>query len=446
MSVPEPAAPSVPEPDPASSPGAAATAAGEPARGAVEAALRDLSEHRDWRRELYTDLHRHPELGLEETATAQRITAELEALGARPMRIGGTGVVAVLTNGDGPVVLARADIDGLPVQERTGLPYASEVEGVMHACGHDTHVTALLGAVRQLLAHPGTWSGTYIALFQPAEETGEGARAMVEDGLAARIPHPDVALGQHVMPMPAGMIAVGPGPVMSQSDSLRITLHGRGAHGSMPHLSVDPVVLAASVVLRLQTVVSREVAPGEFSVLTIGALHAGTRPNIIADRAELQVNMRHYDPAVRDRVLAAVERVVRAECAASGAPRDPEIVVEHRLPPTINDPETAERVATAFRDRFGADRVVPMPQVTASEDFSVIPDALGVPYAYWLVGGGDPEAFAAAMREDGGAASLPVNHSPLFAPVVEPTLEAMTSAHVVAALAYLGRGSGRMGA
>lgn len=406
----------------------------------VTAVLEDLDAHREWRHGLYTDLHRRPELSLQETATAQRIAEELAALGTSPLRVGGTGVVAVIENGEGPVVLARADIDGLPVTEGTGLPYASEVEGVMHACGHDTHITALLGAVRQLLAHRDAWSGTYVALFQPAEENGKGALAMVEDGLAERIPHPDVALGQHVMPMPAGMIAIGPGPVMSQSDSLRIVLHGRGAHGSMPHLSVDPVVLAASVILRLQGVVSREVAPGEFSVLTVGSVHAGTRPNIIADRAELQVNMRHYDTGVRDRVLAAVERVVRAECAASGAPREPEIVLEEQLPLTTNDAGTAARVAEAFRARFGQEHVIPTPQVTASEDFSVIPDALGTPYVYWLVGGADPEAFAAATKAGTAASDIPANHSPLFAPVVEPTLGIMTSAHVTAALAYLGRG------
>lgn len=272
-------------------------------------------------RDFYRQLHRQPELSSQEHHTAQQIEAALSSFDVEVQRIGGTGVVAIIRNGSGPTVLARADTDALPVTEQTGLEYASEIEGVMHACGHDMHVATLLGATEVLAKNKKSWSGTYIGLFQPAEETGQGAQAMVDDGLADSIPTPDVAFAQHVMPTEAGTIGTSPGPVLSAGDSLKITVYGRGAHGSMPHNSVDPVVLASSIVMRLQTIVSREIEPGEFAVLTVGALNAGSKSNIIADRAELLVNLRTYDTTVREQLMAAIERIVHAECQASGSPR-----------------------------------------------------------------------------------------------------------------------------
>ncbi|MCR8670949.1 amidohydrolase [Agrococcus sp. HG114] len=385
----------------------------------------------EWQRSLYEHFHRHPELSLQEHATAERIEQELTELGLAPRRVGGTGVVAVLENGTGPTVLARADTDALPVTEATGLPYASETPGVMHACAHDMHIVALLGAARLLHEHRDAWSGTYIALFQPGEETAAGARAMLDDGLVAQLPRPDVALAQHVMATEAGVIGTTAGPVLSAGDSLRITVHGRGAHGSMPHNAVDPVVLAASIVLRLQGIVSREVPPGAFAVVTVGASNAGSKSNIIPDRAELLLNLRTYDARIRELVIGAIERIVRAECQASGCPREPELEYYDQFPLTANDAAVDRRVTDAFTAHFGADRVVRTDPVTASEDFSRIPDAFGVPYAYWFVGSTPREALA-------GGGPVPANHSPSFAPAVDPTLETATRAHAVAALAHFG--------
>lgn len=273
--------------------------------------LAELDPELEWIHETYRDLHRHPELSLEETRTSALVVRKLEEFGYRVHRVGGTGVVGVLDNGPGRTVLARADMDALPVREATGLDYASENDGVMHACGHDVHVAALLGAAKLLADHREQWAGTYLALFQPAEETAQGSAAMLADGLADKIPAPDVAFAQHVMAQPAGSLQTVAGPVLSAGDSIRITVHGQGAHGSMPQLSVDPVVLAAAIVLRLQSVVSREVQPGEFAVLTIGSVQVGTKSNIIADRATLLLNLRSYDNAVRETLIAAVERIVR---------------------------------------------------------------------------------------------------------------------------------------
>ncbi|GAB3043019.1 M20 family metallopeptidase [Parafrigoribacterium mesophilum] len=392
-----------------------------------------------WQRDLYRELHRHPELSGQEHRTAEQVEQKLTGFGFQVQRIGGTGVVGVLSNGAGPTALARADIDALPVTEATGLSYSSTVDGVMHACGHDLHVAALLGAAKLMADGRAAWSGTYIALFQPAEETGAGAQAMVDDGLVSKIPRPDVALAQHVMPAEAGTIGTTPGPILSAGDSLKITVHGRGAHGSMPHLAVDPVVLAASIVLRLQTIVSREVPPGEFAVVTVGALNAGTKSNIIPDRAELLLNLRTYDPEVRSRVMAAIERIVRGECAAAGSPRDPEFEYYDQFPLTSNDAATNERVAAAFTEHFGEGVVFPSSPRTASEDFSRIPDAFGVPYLYWTVGCVPAVHWRAAVDAGRVSEDIPANHSPSFAPAIDPTLGVATSAQVVAALVWLGR-------
>ena len=403
--------------------------------------LAGLDSELGWIRETYTELHRHPELSREEHATSKLVEEKLAAFGYTVTRVGGTGVVGVLANGAGPAVLARADMDGLPVTEATGLPYSSEVAGVMHACGHDVHVSALLGAAKLMADGCAAWAGTYIALFQPAEEVGAGSKAMVDDGLVTIVPRPDVALAQHVMPFAAGTLATTPGPVLSAGDSLKITVHGKGAHGSMPHMSVDPVVLASSIVLRLQTIVSRETKPGDFAVVTVGALTAGASSNIIPDRATLLLNIRSYDNRVRARVLAALERIVRGECATAGSVQEPDFEFYDQFPLTRNDEAVTAQVTNAFTAHFGAEAVSRATPQTASEDFSRIPDAFGVPYTFWLLGGAEPDTYRAAVAKGTAFQDIPGNHSPAFAPVINPTLSMGVQAQVVAALSYLAKGA-----
>jgi amidohydrolase len=395
---------------------------------------------------LYTDIHAHPELSMQETRTAGVAAERLRAAGYDVTTgVGKTGVVGLLRNGDGPTVMLRADMDALPVQEATGLPYASTVttadrEGttvpVMHACGHDMHVTWLLGATTLLAQTRAEWRGTLMAVFQPAEETAEGARAMIDDGLFQRFPKPDVVLGQHVMTGPAGVLGSREGVVTSAGDSLQIRLFGRGAHGSMPQASVDPVVMAAATVMRLQTIVSREVAATDAVVITIGALQAGTKENVIPDEALLKLNVRTFDEEVRKRVLAAIERTVNAEAVASEATKPPEITTLDHYDLVKNDPEATKRVAEAFREYFPADGVVKAAPTTASEDFGSFGAEWHSPAVFWFVGGTDPDLYAKA-KADGRLGELPTNHNPRFAPVIHPTLETGVEALVVAALAWL---------
>lgn len=406
-------------------------------RRRAEAVLAHLPEVRAWQEPLYRDLHQHPELSHQERRTAGLTAARLRESGLTVHEgVGGTGVVGVLSNGDGPRVLLRADMDALPVTEATGLPYASSEPGVMHACGHDTHVTCLLGAAELFARATDHWRGTVIAVFQPAEEVGDGARGMTEDGLADLVGPIDVALAQHVFPAPAGQLRTRSGPVLSAADSMRITVYGRGGHGSMPQATVDPVVLASMIVIRLQTIVSREVDPSQTVVLTVGSIQAGTKSNVIGDHAVLELNLRTFDESVRTAVLAAIRRVVIAECQASDSPRDPEFKLYASFPLTVNDDAVTARVEAAFGEYFG-DRAQPMPAGSASEDFSDIPAALGAPYTYWGFGGIDEEAFRAAVAADRARVDIPVNHSPRFAPVLQPTLDTGTEALVVAALSWL---------
>lgn len=399
---------------------------------------------------VYRDLHAHPELSYAETRTAGIVARSLAALGyAVTSGVGGTGVVGVLKRGEGPTVLVRADMDALPVLEKTGLDYASTARGtdpdgvdvpVMHACGHDVHVTCLLGAAAHLAADTG-WAGTLMLVAQPAEELGSGARAMVDDGLYDRHGTPDVVLGQHVAPLPAGLIGLHPGAAFATSDSLRVTLYGRGGHGSRPEACVDPIVMAAAVVLRLQTIVAREVGGTETAVVTVGTLHAGTKVNIIPDEAELQVNVRTYDPAVRERVLAAIERIVRAEAAASDAPRQPLVELTDTFPFLYNDPDGCVRTAVALRTVVGDAGVIDPGPVTGSEDVGILAVAAGVPCVYWILGGADPVLFAGAATPAAlttAMAGVPSNHSPGYAPVVEPTLTLGVAALVAAAKEWLG--------
>jgi hippurate hydrolase len=395
--------------------------------------------------ELYRAVHAHPELSMQEERTAEKAAGRLRTAGYEVTTgVGGTGVVGLLVHGDGPVVMLRADMDALPVREATGLPYASSVTAtdpsgdevpVMHACGHDMHVTWLAGAAALLAGARGAWRGTVLAVFQPAEETAQGARAMIDDGLFDRFPQPEVILGQHVMPGPAGTIGYRPGTTQAAADSLEVRLFGRGAHGSMPESSVDPVVMAAATVLRLQTIVSREVAAGQSAVVTIGALQAGTKDNVIPDEALLKLNVRTFDEQVRSHVLDAIRRIVEAEATASGAPRPPEITTTEHYPLTVNDLDRTERVAAALRAQFGEDRVHELAApYAASEDFGSFGTEWGVPSVFWYVGGTDAELYRKAEQAGRVAQDIPTNHNARFAPVIHPTLETGVQAITVAAL------------
>src|SRR5579884_361685 len=415
-------------------------------RSAGEAVLRGLDDAIEDLEALYKDIHSHPELSLQEKRTAGLAAERLRAAGFEVTEgVGKTGVVGLLRNGEGPTVMLRADMDALPVKEDTGLPYASTVTAtdadgnetpVMHACGHDIHVTWLAGASALMGAARQAWRGTLLAVFQPAEEVAAGSRAMIDDGLFDRFPKPAVILGQHVMPMPAGVIASRSGVVTSAGDSLQIRMFGRGAHGSMPQASVDPVVMAASTVLRLQTVVSREVAPTDAAVLTVGALQAGTKENVIPDEAVIKLNVRTFDEAVRRRVLAAIERIVNAESEASGAPRPPEITPLDRYDLVRNDEAATGRVQGALRAHFGDDRVTHTGPASASEDFGSFGIEWHVPSVFWFIGGVDPDTYAKAERE-GRLSELPTNHNPRFAPVIHPTLETGVETLVTASCAWL---------
>jgi len=395
---------------------------------------------------LYKDVHSHPELSMQETRTAGLAADRLRAAGYEVTTgVGKTGVVGLLRNGDGPTVMLRADMDALPIEEATGLPYASTAtttdrEGksvpVSHMCGHDMHVTWLAGAAKLLAEERATWRGTLMAVFQPAEETAEGAQAMIDDGLFKRFPKPDVILGQHVMVGPAGTVAGRTGAITSAADSLQIRLFGRGAHGSMPQASIDPVVMAAATVMRLQTIVSREVAAAEAAVVTVGALQAGTKENVIPDEAIIKLNVRTFDAGVRKRVLAAIERIVNAEAEASGSPRKPEITTLDHYPLNVNDRDASKRVADAFRSYFGAERVRETGPAPASEDFGSFGSEWHSPSVFWFVGGTDPDIYAKAKQAN-RLNELPVNHSPKFAPVVHPTLRTGVETLVVATRSWL---------
>ena len=397
---------------------------------------------------LYVDLHQHPELSFQETRTAGIAAGHLRDLGLEVHEgIGVTGVVGILGNGEGPVVWVRADMDALPVGELTGLPYASTATGidpagntvpVMHACGHDMHVTAMIGAVERLVADRAEWTGTLVVLIQPAEEYGAGSRAMLDDGLRDLVPAPDIVLGQHVTPLPAGTIGVRPGTQMAASDGITVTLHGRGGHGSRPHSTVDPIVMAAATVMRLQTIASREVDPRDVAVVTVGSIHAGLKNNIIPAEAKLELSLRYPNDAMRDRVLASVERIVRAEAAASGAEREPEFHTVHTLPPTINDADATSRVSRAIQAALGDGSVVDPGMFTGSEDVSWFARDTGAPLVFWFWGGVDPAAFAAALEGGTIDRDIPTNHSPYFAPVIHPTIEVGVTAMSAAAREFLG--------
>jgi hippurate hydrolase len=386
---------------------------------------------------LYVDLHQHPELSGAETATAAKLAGQLRALGYTVTeRIGGTGVVAVLLNGARKTILLRTELDALPVEEATGLPFASKVHAkdpsgrdvaVGHMCGHDVHMSALVATASIMAQRKDAWHGTLVLIGQPAEETISGAEKMVKDGLFTRFPRPDALLALHVMnDLPAGQVGVVEGAYSSNADSLRITIYGKGGHGSAPHTTVDPIVIAARTVVSLQTIVAREVKPGEFAVVTVGYVNAGTKNNIIPDQAELGLTVRTHSGQVRTQILNAITRIANAEAQAGNAARAPRIERYEATDAVYNDPALTRRLHQSLATALGADHVVKGEPITASEDFSVFIEQ-GIPGFYLTLGGADPQKFAEA-RANG--TSLPSNHSPLFAPDVDPALHTAINAEV----------------
>jgi len=385
----------------------------------------------------YLDLHAHPELSGHEVQTAASLAQHLRKLGYEVTEhVGGTGIVAILKNGDGPTVMLRTELDALPVEEKTGLAYASKVHAkddaghdvpVMHACGHDVHMSSLYGTAEIMARDKGSWHGTLMLVGQPAEETISGAPAMIKDGLFTRFPKPDVGLALHVGNLlPAGKVGVTPGIFDANADSIRITLYGKGGHGAQPHTTVDPIVMAARTVLALQTIVSREVKPGETAVITVGYLHAGNKNNIIPDDAELGLTVRSYKADIRKQVLAAITRVVNGEAEASGAPRPPKIERYEFTDAVYNDPGLTSRLRAVLENALGKDNVVSMAPILGSEDYAYFVEE-GVPSLYFNLGGAEPSAFAKAKA---AGVNLPSNHSPLFSPDVDPALHTGIEAEV----------------
>ena len=418
---------------------------------ALLAALVALAAAPPWGelRPLYEDLHAHPELSSQETRTASKLAARLTALGFEVTTgVGKTGVVGVLKNGAGPVVMLRTEMDALPVEEKTGLAFASretavnprgETVPVMHACGHDVHMTAWAGAAAVLAADRRSWHGTLMMVGQPAEETGQGAKAMLDDGLFTRFPRPDYAFSIHdAETLPAGTAGVRPGAIYASADSLDLVVYGKGGHGARPHLTVDPIVLAAKIVLSLQTLVSRENDPFEPAVVTVGSFHGGTKHNIIPDEVRMQLTVRAYKPEVRDKLLRGVERIVRAEADAAGAPRPPELAVVESVPMVVNEPALTQRVAKALEGALGASRVREPQRVTAGEDFSRYGEA-GVSTVLIFVGATAPDLLERARRD---GTSVPGLHSGTFAPDAEPAVTTGVEALVAAAREAF-RGGGR---
>jgi hippurate hydrolase len=388
---------------------------------------------------LYLDLHRHPELSGHEQQTAAKLAAALRALGyGVTTGVGGTGVVGVLKNGNGPAVMLRTELDALPVEEKTGLPYASTVRtkdgngaevGVMHACGHDIHMASWVATARIMAGTRQRWRGTLILIGQPAEEAGDGAKAMLADGLFTRFPRPDYALAVHDdARYPAGIIGFHAGPIMSHVDSLKITIFGRSGHGARPESTVDPIVIAARTVVALQTIVSREISPFDPAVITVGSIHGGTRPNIIPADVTLELSVRALSDGVRAHLLKSIDRIVKAEAAAAGAPREPLIESSEGGYALINDPALTQRVATALLRELGAEQVMDTPPEMVSEDFSEYQHA-GVPTLMLRIGAVEQGKYDAALKSGD---SLPSLHSALFAPDRGPTIKAAVAAEVVA--------------
>jgi hippurate hydrolase len=378
-------------------------------------------------RALYEDIHQHPELGFQERRTAGRLAAELRGLGFEVAEgVGGTGLVALYRNGPGPVVMVRTELDALPMEEKTGLAYASRATAtwdgaktfVAHSCGHDVHMTVWAGVAKALLARKDQWRGTLMFVAQPDEEGDRGAKAMLADGLFTRFPRPDYALALHVAAMAYGTFGYRPGPTMAASDTVEVTFHGKGGHGAAPQTAIDPIVIAARFIVDLQTIVSREKDPNEFGVATIGAIQGGTVGNIIPDDVTVRGTLRSYQPSVREALVRGVRRTAEASAQMAGAPA-PEVKILDAVAPLINDVTLTTRLAAVLSASF-PDRVSVIPPIAGSEDFSEY-GAAGVASFYYVVGGLDPAQVSAAAK---AGTPLPGNHSPLFAPVPEPTITA----------------------
>ena len=394
--------------------------------------------------ELYKHLHSHPELSSAESATCRLIQSRLAVWDQIQLQtgIGGHSVVGVLKNGNGLTVLLRADIDALPIQETTRLLYqstaTSSLDGfnrpVMHACGHDMHMTCLLAATEVLVSRVrDQWSGTLIVLFQPAEERGTGARAMVDDGLWDKIPQPDYLFGQHVVAnLPAGVIGLRSGAIMAGAESMRCKVYGRGGHASQPHRTIDAGLLASNCIVRLQQIVSRELNPGDTAVLTAVPLSAGVAENIIPDDLEIGVDIRFIKPATRDQLRRSIRRITKAECQASNAPRPPTITTTRTFPLTINDPELTRSLKARFAEHFGQSFNPEIAISTIAEDFPNL--SQGAPYVFWHLGCSDQSCFDLEGRPDADLPPVPMNHSAGFAPLVQPTLRVGVEALVFAAL------------
>lgn len=400
----------------------------------IKSILSQVDEIKESQENLYKYFHKHPELSMHETNTTKTIEKILKENNFSVQLIGG-GVVGVLKNGEGQTVLLRADIDALPVKEESGLEYASTLETkdefgqtlpVMHACGHDFHITSALGVSKLLSLNLDQWSGTFVVLFQPGEETSQGAKSMLNDGLFNKIPKPDVALAQHVLTDPvSGKVGIKSGPFLSTAASIKIVIKGKSAHGSMPNLSIDPVVIGSSIVSKLQTIVSREIDPFKFGVVTVGSFHAGLKANIIPGDATLLLNIRAYDEDVKQHLINSIKRISINEALAGGCIEEPEIEIYDNYPLTSNNEELVSKIKASFIKNLGNERVVDYEPKTASEDFSYIPDSIGIPYCYWGFGG-----FAQGQE-------IYPNHNPKFAPTLEPTLKTGTEAALVASLTFL---------
>ena len=396
--------------------------------------------------DVYRDLHCHAELGLQERRTASIAAKHLRQLGFEvTTNIGGHGVTGLLHNGDGPTVMLRAEMDALPIREDTDLPYSSkerqidsdgEEKPVMHACGHDTHVVCLMAAATLLTSAKSKWSGTLIALFQPNEEHGAGARAMVHDDLYERIPKPDVLLAQHVGSERSGRVSIGSGLLSSISDSFKITVIGKGGHGASPHETIDPIVLAAYIIVRLQSIVSREISPLDSASVTVASIHGGATENVIPDEVEFKINVRTFNDEVREKVLKAIRHIVKAESEASGVTTPPKIEQISHFPLCVNDPQTTHRLQETFHRYLGQDNMLERGLSLASDDVSELATPFGIPMVDWNFGGTDPKTWDEAQR-NGRLDQLPKQHTARWAPVIEPTLKTGVDALALAALTFL---------
>ncbi|MHB8799529.1 MAG: amidohydrolase [Thermoanaerobaculia bacterium] len=410
----------------------------------VLSALAPLAGESERLGELYRELHAAPELSMQETATAAKLAGRLRSLGFEVTEgVGGAGIVGVLRNGDGPVVMLRTDLDALPVEERTGLPFASRATGkgedgqpipVMHACGHDLHMTAWTGAATLLARAKGSWRGTLVMVGQPAEEKGAGAAKMLKEGLFSRFPRPDFALALHVTPeLSAGSVGVTPGAAFASVDSVDLTIHGKGGHGAMPHRTVDPVLIAARTVVALQALVSREKDPFEPAVVSVGSFQAGSKHNVIPPEARLKITVRAYREEVRQRLLDGIRRVATGESIAGGTPLAPDFSIVESTPGVVNDPPLTERLRAAFGAALGAGNVASFPPASVSEDFSYF-GREGVPASLFWLGVAEPAALE-KTKADG--TSLPPLHSAEFAPAYAPAIRAGVTALVAGALELL---------